>query len=129
MTAPHITMLYAGILGLLLVVLAFNLNKNWVRASGTGHESDQGLRRAEGILVSFADYVPMTLVLIGVIEANGAPSAAIHLMGITLVTARIMHAIGSNFFRGSGVCRFLGAQLTYLVVTVASMACLYYYVL
>jgi len=127
MTSLHIVLLYAGILGLLLVVLSFNMTKNWVRAAGEGKQSDPDLRRAEALVASFTDYVPLTLFLIAMVEASGAPVAAIHTLGILLVAARLMHAFGSNRSRSSDAMRFLGAQLTYLVLTVASFSCLYVY--
>ncbi len=125
MTSVHIVLLYAGILGLLLVVLSFNMMKSWVHAAGQGKHSDPDLRRAEALVSSFTDYVPLTLFLIGLVEASGAPAFALHALGFLLVIARLMHAFGSNHTRNSDALRFLGAQLTYLVLTIASFSCLY----
>ena len=127
MASFHITLLYAGILGLLLVVLSFNMMKSWVRATGNGQQTDPDLRRAEALLSSFTDYVPVTLLLMGFIESNAAPALVLHGLGCTLVAARLMHAFGSNRLSGADHLRFLGAQLTYLVLTVASFGCLYAY--
>jgi uncharacterized membrane protein YecN with MAPEG domain len=127
MAYVHIVLLYAGILGLLLVVLSFNMMKNWVRAAGRGMPNDPDLCRAEALVASFTDYVPLTLFLIGCIEASGAPDAVLHALGACLVAARLMHAFGSNHSRMADTLRFLGAQLTYLVLTVASFSCLYIY--
>lgn len=127
MTTVHVVLLYAGILGLLLVVLSFNMMKNWVRAVGEGGQNDPDLRRAEALVGSFTDYVPLTLLLIAGVEVCGAPVWALHTLGILLVAARLMHAFGSNRTQGSDALRFLGAQLTYLVLTVVSFGCLYFY--
>jgi hypothetical protein len=127
MTQFHVTLLYAGILGLLLVILSFNMMKSWVRATGNGRQSDPDLRRAEALLSSFTDYVPLILVLMGIIETMAAPSGVMHALGLTLVAARLMHAFGSNNLPGANALRFLGAQLTYLVLTLASFGCLYLY--
>jgi uncharacterized protein len=123
----HVVLLYAGILGLLLVVLSFNMMKCWVRAAGMGKQSDPDLSRAEALVSSFTDYVPLTLFLMAGAEANGAPAAVLHVLGFCLVLARFMHAFGSNYSRGSDALRFLGAQMTYLVLTVASFCCLFFY--
>ena len=72
----HVILLYAGILGLLLVVLSFNMMKCWVRAAGMGKQSDPDLSRAEALVSSFTDYVPLTLFLMAGAEANGAPVGA-----------------------------------------------------
>jgi uncharacterized protein len=127
MAYAHVVLLYAGLLGLLLVVLSFNMMKCWVRAVGGGKQSDPDLRRAEALVASFTDYVPLTLFLVGAAEASGAPASAIHLLGACLVIARLMHAFGSNYSRGADALRFLGAHLTYLVLTVASFCCLFFY--
>jgi len=128
MMTVHVTLFYAALLGLLLVILSFNLMKNWVRASGAGTAHDDAdLRRAEALVSSFTDYVPFTLLLLALIESTGAPTGALHALGTTLVVARIMHAFGSNHGYGADGLRFIGAQLTYLVLTIASFACLYAY--
>lgn len=123
----HVTLVYAGILGLLLVVLSFNVMQNWVRVTGQGKETDLGMRRAERILSSFVEYTPLTLMLIAFSELCGAPPGVLHILGATLVAARAMHAYGSNDMPFAGLLRFLGAQLTFLVLTVASIICIYYF--
>jgi uncharacterized membrane protein YecN with MAPEG domain len=65
----------------------------------------------------------------GMIESNGAPTSFIHALGILLIASRLMHAYGSNHARSADALRFLGAQLTYLVLTIASFGCLFAYVL
>ncbi|HUY68790.1 MAG TPA: MAPEG family protein [Alphaproteobacteria bacterium] len=121
------TLIYAGLLGLLLVVLSFNVMANWVRVTGKGLATDREMRRAERILSSFVEYVPMALLLLALIELHGAPPFVIHMLGGALVLARLLHAYGSNAIKGSGFLRFLGAQLTFLVLAVASLACIYYF--
>jgi len=121
------TLIYAGILGLLLVILSFNVMQNWMRVTGEGQQTDRAMHRAERILSSFVEYVPMALILLALIELKGTPSLVLHALGITLVAARVMHAYGSNDMRGAGLLRFLGAQLTFLVLTVSSLACVYYF--
>ena len=123
----QITLLYAGILGFLLTALSFNVMHHWVRVTGAGQETDQAMRRAERLLVSFVEYVPMSLLLLLLMELKGAPAEVLHILGIALVAARIMHAYGSNNVLGAGWLRFFGAQLTFLIVMVASLACIYFY--
>lgn len=123
------TLLYAGLLGLLLVLLSFNIMQNWMRVTGHGQETDRDMRRAERLLSSFVEYVPMALILMALIELKGTPAIILHILGIVLVSARVLHAYGSNDIPGSGLLRFIGAQLTFLMLTVSSMACVYYFVL
>jgi uncharacterized membrane protein YecN with MAPEG domain len=125
----HITLLYAGLAGLLLVILSFNVMQNWVRVTGVGQSTDRDMRRAERVLSSFVEYVPLGLILLALIEFEGAQSFIVHGLGASLMIGRVLHAYGSNDMPGSGLLRFIGSQLTYLVLAIASLACLYYFVL
>jgi len=127
MATFHVTLFYAGFLGLLLVVLSFNMTKNWVRATAAGQPSDPDLRRAEALVTSFTDYVPLTLLLMAMLESTGAVPGILHVLGSMLLVARLLHAFGSNRLGGADGMRFLGTQLTYLVMTIASFGCLYVY--
>ena len=81
----HVTLVYAGILGLLLVILSFNVMQSWVRMSGEGRTSDRTMRRAERLLSSFVEYVPLGLILLTLIELKGAPYLILHALGLMLV--------------------------------------------
>jgi uncharacterized membrane protein YecN with MAPEG domain len=123
----HITLLYGGLAGLLLVVLSFNVMYQWVRVTGTGQATDQAMRRAENLVSNFVECVPLTLLLIGVLEANGAGTAAVHTLGTALIASRLLHAFGSGRMRGASLMHFLGAQITFLVTIVASIGSIYLY--
>ena len=127
MTTLHATVLYAGLLGLLLVVLSYNVMKSWVQSIGAAGVNDPDLRRAEALVSSFSDYVPLTLFLMALAELRGAPIWSLHILGVLLVLARVMHAFGSNRGAMADGLRFLGAQITYLVLTAVSFICLYVY--
>ena len=123
----HATLIYAGLAGLLLVILSFNVMQNWVRATGEGHSTDRALRRAERALSSYVEYVPLGLILLAFVELKSANPTVVHGLGIALIAGRALHAYGSNDMPAAGFLRFAGAQLTFLMLAVASMACLYFY--
>lgn len=125
----QITLLYAGLLGLLLVVMSFNVLHHWARTSATGQTGDQAMRRAERVMASFVEYVPITLVLMVLIELKGAPPAIVHGLGLCLVLSRVLHAFGSNDVPGSGTLRFLGTQLAFFAIAMASLTCVFFYFL
>ncbi|MDD4615617.1 MAG: MAPEG family protein [Alphaproteobacteria bacterium] len=125
MAKLHIVPLYAGILGLFLVVLSFNMLRVWMQQKDA--EGNRELLRAEALVSSFGEYVPLALLLLLCAEIAGVPSWASHMLGAALVAARVMHAFGSNAARGSALLRFAGAQLTYLVISLASFSCLFFY--
>ncbi len=123
----HVVLLYAGILGLFLMVLSFNMLRAWRQDKGA-RGGNRELLRAEALVSSFGEYVPLALILLAVGEMAGMPPEALHLLGSGLVAARLMHAFGSNYTWSSDFLRFAGAQLTYLVISIASFSCLMFYV-
>lgn len=126
---PNVVLLYAGIAGLLLIALSFNVMQQWALATRAGDNQDAAdLRRAEKLLGGFAEYVPLTLLLIYLLEMRGAPSYVLHSLGIALLVGRVLHAFGSNRITLANGLRFAGAQLTYVAVMLASLACLFCYV-
>ncbi|NBX74303.1 MAG: hypothetical protein EBZ69_05485 [Alphaproteobacteria bacterium] len=129
MTLLHITPLYAGLAGVLLALLGMNVTYHWVRVVVTRDKEPEYLKRAENILSSFIEFVPLTLALLVMIEMRGAPQEILHILGSTLLVGRIMHAVAMHDFSLSNPMRAIGAQLTYLVLLIASFACLYLYAL
>jgi uncharacterized protein len=118
-----ITMLYAGALALVLLVLSVRV----IQARGQTKVfmgdggNDLMVRRMRG-QANFVEYVPMALILMGLMENHGAPAWELHALGATLLFARLLHgytfAFATNFPPG----RFLGAVLTQLVLAWAAIA-------
>ena len=77
---------------------------------------------------NFTEWVPLALILIALLELNGAPAAALHSLGAILVLARISHAVGLRPDSMKSLPRFVGATGTILVTLVASIWLLVIYV-
>ena len=54
-----------------------------------GDEPDIGRRMR--VLGNFAEHVPMALILIGILELNGAETWIIHALGNALMVVRVLH--------------------------------------
>jgi uncharacterized membrane protein YecN with MAPEG domain len=65
----------------------------WREAEYLG-QSTPGLTRAVPAHANFAEYGPVALLLTLLAELLAAPDFALHVLGATLVTARIVHAAG-----------------------------------
>ena len=122
MPLPIITGLYAGLLALLYGYLGFRVGPLRSRLGISmfdGGDKQLGLEmRRHG---NFAEYVPFTLLLLALIEMNGAPAAAVHALGGVLVLARIAHPIGLQWDKLNDPLRGIGAGGTALVMTVAAI--------
>lgn len=89
------TAIYAGLSGLLLVYLALQTIKarraNKVKLGDGGVFALQSAMRAHG---NFAEYMPITIIMLFLLEYNGAPVWMIHIIGITFIAGRWFHAQG-----------------------------------
>lgn len=118
-----ITGLYAAIFALFALVLSF-------RAGGfrgkTGisvlHGDPQNMELAERVRVhqNFLEYVPLAVILFGVIELNGGSATFLHAAGVLLILARIAHAVGLKHDNMAHPGRFIGAAGTALITLVAA---------
>jgi uncharacterized membrane protein YecN with MAPEG domain len=126
---PIITALYAGLLGLVAFGVAFPAGKLRGRLGiSVGDGGNQELLCAMRRHANFTEWVPLALILIALLELNGAPAAALHSLGAILVLARISHAVGLRPDSMKSLPRFVGATGTLLVTIVASIWLLVIYV-
>ena len=125
MHAP-ITALWAGLLGLLMLALAMLVvrarqSENVIFGDGGNLILLQRIR----VHGNFTEYVPMGVLLMLVLELNGASAAVLHGIGGSLFAARLLHAFGLSSSTGTTLGRFSGTVLTWLVVLVGSALTLY----
>lgn len=112
-----ITSLYAALLGILLVFLSFNVVTRRGRTKvGIGHGDNEYLLKAIRAQANLIEYVPISLILLFLTELNGASFILLNANGIFLVSARVLHAIGLYRDTGSSLPRFLGTNLTWLII-------------
>jgi uncharacterized membrane protein YecN with MAPEG domain len=122
MAMPTITALYAGILGLMSVAIAFQAGR--LRGStkiSIGDGGNRELLLAMRRHANFIEFVPLGLVLIALVEMSGANALAIHALGGGLVAFRICHAVGLKADTIESVGRAAGAAGSTLVIVVASI--------
>ncbi len=117
-----ITLFYAATLALLLVFLSLQVLRVRVRATADDPDAAARITRVQA---NFVEYVPMTLILMALIEAAGAPALALHCMGCSLVVARIAHAYGLGRLGSRNYPRTLGALGTFLILAIAGFAGLF----
>ena len=126
MNSLAVTTLYAGILGLLLLALSLRVIVV-VRAKGKVALGDGGNADYGAVIrgqQNFVEYVPVALILIGLAEYSGTAPWIIHVLGVVLVIARLLHPLGLTPERGPTIPRLLGTVATLSVVGVAAIVCL-----
>ena len=122
---PIITGLFAGILGLMSIWLsagAGSLRDKTGVSIGDGGDTNLLLAiRKHG---NFVEYVPLALILLGLLEMTNTNTIALYVMGTLLVLARLAHGLGLRADTMSGFGRFFGAATTALITVVASVWCI-----
>jgi uncharacterized membrane protein YecN with MAPEG domain len=116
MTAP-ITGLYAGLLVLLVVVLAIRVTllRTKLRV-GSGHGNDPDLARAIRVHGNAIEWILPMLVVLLVAELDGANRIFLHVCGVSFIAARIAHAVGMSRTSKDSRGRFWGMGGTWLVI-------------
>lgn len=118
--------IYAAFLGLLFFALSVHVIFARRRAKvGLGDGGDRRLVRAMRVQANFAEYVPLTLVLLAFLEIEGAPRLLVHLGGLGLLVGRLAHAYGMSRDPDIKSLRAFGILATFTVLVGAALALLY----
>ena len=110
----HILPVYAALLTLLFVFLSIRTIQARRRAQvglGTGDHPD--LSRAVRVHANFAEYAPLGLLLIYLVEMQSAASWFVHLLGMLLLVGRLLHAYGVSQSRENFKFRVSGMVMTF----------------
>jgi hypothetical protein len=122
MATPIITAFWAGLLAVLGFLLALNVvrlrQKHHV---GIGDGGKDDLARAVRVFGNFAEYAPLCLTLIALLEMTGSTRWLIHVMGAALFVGRAAHAWGLAHSSGESPGRLVGMTLTWLVLLAAGL--------
>jgi uncharacterized membrane protein YecN with MAPEG domain len=132
MIQPTILPPYAALLALLFVYLS-------VRTIGTrrrlqiaiGDKDHPEMQRAMRVHANFAEYAPLGLIMLALMESGGAAAWLVHLLCLCLLMGRCLHAYGVSqtaerfHFRISGMAltftSLAGSALTVLVMCVSAI--------
>ena len=122
---PFVTAFYAGLIGLLCVVLSLrvSLQRRSKRVS-MGDGGDAELGRVSRAFGNFAEYAGLVLVLLALLEICHGPRLLVHVLGAAFVIGRVAHAFGLSTSANANPGRAIGSLLTLLVIVVTSVALL-----
>ena len=119
---PAIAAFYAGLIGLLLIILALPISALRMRLKvGLGDGGNPRLARAIRVHANTVEWALPTLVLLALAELNRAPPSLLHACGIALVVGRILHAIGLSRTGGASPGRFVGTALSWIALFVLAL--------
>lgn len=121
-TLPTILPPYAALLALLFVYLS-------VRTIGTrrrlqiaiGDKDHPEMQRAMRVHANFAEYVPLGLVLLSLVEARAPAAWLMHGLCLCLLLGRVLHAYGVSQAKERFQFRVTGMMLTFTCLVGASL--------
>ena len=119
---PAICALYAGIVGLLLLVLAARVSYlRWTLRINIGDGGDRVLLRAIRAHGNTVEWAIAGILLLLVAELTRAPPILLHSCGVAIVLGRVLHAAGLSRSAGVSFGRFVGSGLSWSAVGVLSV--------
>ena len=115
-----VSSLYIGLHGLFAVFLANFVLYVRLRSNKAPEWQPDAVLRVQA---NFVENVPLALLLLFLIEVQGAPSEFVHVFGTALFLSRLMHAYGLGTKEGNNYPRLIGAQGTFLIISILSFVC------
>jgi uncharacterized membrane protein YecN with MAPEG domain len=125
-----ITAFYASLLAALYLYLSVRVI-GWRRTQRVelGHGEDAQLLRRIRVHANFAEYVPLTLLLMALAESLTSPRPLVHLAGLLLLAGRLLHAYGLSQTPHVLRLRAGGMMLTLAALGIAALMCFAFSVL
>ena len=128
MPLPSITAGYLGILGLLYAGLGMQVSR--LRRGHRVLFDNIRLRSAIRAHANFAEYVPIIVLMVAMLEMFGLPALTVHLLMGALLIARLLHPLGMYVGPRTlqfQICRVGGIALTVLVLIGSAILLLFWH--
>ena len=116
MQLPSITSAYLGVLALLYAALGMQVSR--LRRGNRvlfGDGDNIKLRSAIRAHANFAEYVPIIVLMVAMLEMSGLAAVRVHLLMAALLVARLLHPLG--MYVGPRTLRFQICRVGGIVVT------------
>jgi uncharacterized membrane protein YecN with MAPEG domain len=120
-----VTPLYAGLLALWFLVLSWRVVQRRRAGIHLGDGGDPAMLRVIRGHANFAEYVPLALLLMGMLELSRFSIYVLHALGIVLLVARLLHGYALSFTDQFASGRIWGAALTFVVLAIEALLCIY----
>lgn len=117
-----VTSLYTALVALLFLVLSARVilyrRAHMISLGDTG---DKALLKRMRAQANCGEYAPIALLLLLVAELNAAPALALHLMGLTLLVGRVLHAVGFSATPQRMILRQVGMVMTLGMILLSAL--------
>ncbi|WP_171230887.1 MAPEG family protein [Ruegeria sp. HKCCA6707] len=118
-----ITPIYAALIALPYVWLSINVIKcRRAEKVSVGDGDNKAVRKAMRTHSNCAEYAPFGLLLIAMVELQGAGGLLVNLLGLALLAGRLSHAYGFGRTPQIVILRQIGMLLTFAAIILAAIA-------
>jgi uncharacterized protein len=119
-----VTPFYAGLLALLFLVLSVRVSLHRQSGVTLGDGGDARLLRVIRGHGNFAEYVPLILVMMVMLEIDRTSIYVLHALGIVLLIGRALHGYALSFTQRYKFGRVFGIGSTWVVLAVCAVLCI-----
>ncbi|MDA5093833.1 MAPEG family protein [Aliiroseovarius sp. KMU-50] len=118
-----VTPIYAGLLALLFLYLSARvIRTRQTEKISVGDADNRLMIKTMRTQANCMEYVPISVMMLLLAEIQGAPGWGLHLLGLMLLTGRIMHAVGFGRTPQIIPLRKTGMALTLLMIALSALA-------
>lgn len=126
---PAMTALYAGLVALLLIVLAAAVSRLRRKLKiGIGDGGSKELHRAIRTHANAVEWAVPAILLLLVAELNRAPLLLVHACGVAIIVGRVLHAFGLSRSGGYSFGRMTGSAASWGALAVLAVWSIWAYV-
>ena len=110
---PAILPIYAAVFAIFFVVLSIRTIRQRRKLKiGLGDSGNNDMQRAMRVHANFAEYVPLSLLMIYLVEQSGVYAWFLHALCLSLLAGRLSHAYGVSQAKENYRFRVMGMTLT-----------------
>jgi hypothetical protein len=122
MVYPAISAVYAALVaGVFLVLSARVISYRRRALISLGDGDDLDLRQRMRAQANCAEYAPLALLLLVILDMQGAAGWVLHGLGALLLTGRILHAVGFSQPRILMTFRVIGTVMTTTMIAITAI--------
>lgn len=121
-TGFAVTSLYAALLGIMLIPFTLRVGLYRVKNGiNLGDGQDEEMIRRIRAHANFTEFVPIALILLGLVEVAGASSILVHALGAALTLGRLSHWLQLSGLVKPLAFRAGGMLATLLTILISSV--------
>ena len=119
---PTILPTYAALMAIMFVVLSIRtIRQRRQLKINLGDAGNKDMQRAMRVHANFAEYVPLSLLMIYLVEQSGVYAWFAHALCFGLLVGRVSHAYGVSQQRENFAFRVTGMYLTFAVLVTCAV--------